>query len=398
MIVTRTEQIQFKSEYISAICHASKNLCNKANFLIRREFFNNGKWIRYLELWDIIKDTDEYRELPAQTSQQILKLLDKNWKSSFRAIQEWNKNPSKFLGRPKFPNYKPKDGENLLVFTNQQCKIKDGLLKFPKMIDLEFKTRLKDVKLNQVRIIPRQFNYVCEIVYEKEVKFDELDSKKVIGIDLGVSNVVTIGNNFGAVPIVVKGGVVKSMNQFYNKEKARIQSVYDKSGLKYGKKLAKLDWKRNNKVKDYFHKLSRDIIEYAKSNEVKTIVIGNNTGWKQEVNIGKRNNQNFVNIPFAKLIQMVQYKAEEVGIDVIVTEESYTSKCSFLDNEPVEHHETYMGERISRGRFRSASGILINADLNGALNIIRKAIPEAFADGIEDVGLHPKRHEILSFK
>lgn len=398
MTVTRTEQIQFKSESISATCHASKNLYNAANYRIQQELKRSQKWIRYSELCSTLKNTDEYKQLPAQTSQQILKLLDKNWKSFFRAIKEWKKDHSKFQGEPNPPKYKPKDGENILVFTNQQCKIKDGVLKFPGKIDLEFKTRLKDVKLCQVRIIPRRFNYVCEIVYEKEVTPCELDSTRVIGIDLGVSNVVTIGNNFGADPIVVKGGVVKSMNQFYNKEKARVQSVYDKSGLKYGKKLAKLDWKRNNKIKDYFHKLSRDVIEYARSNEVKTIVIGNNPDWKQKINHGKRNNQNFVNIPFATLIQMIKYKAEEVGIDVIVNEESHTSKCSFLDNEPVKHHESYVGKRINRGQFRSASGTIINADLNGALNIIKKAIPEAFADGIEDVGLHPKRHEILSFK
>jgi len=396
-IVTRTEQIQFKSETISELAHASKNLYDAANYLIRQEFVKNRKWIKYYELNDLLKESSEYKSLPAQTSQQILKLLDKNWKSFFKSIKDWTKNPSKYKGRPKLPKYKAKDGVNILIFTNQQCKIQGGILKFPKVVNLELKTRLKDVKLNQVRIIPNQFNYVCEIVYEKEVSPEELNSERVIGIDLGVSNIVTIGNNFGAKPIVVKGGIVKSINQFYNKEKARVQSIYDKQKIKYGNKLAKLDHVRNNKIKDYFHKLSRFIINYASENKVKTIVIGNNTGWKQEVNMGKKNNQTFVSIPFSRLIQMIQYKAEENGIEVIVNEERYTSKCSFIDNEPICKHENYAGKRIKRGLFKSANGILINADLNGAYNIIRKVIPDAF-NGIEDVGLHPKRHYLMSFK
>jgi len=398
MIVTRTEQIQFKSKELSVLAHASKNLYNAANYIVKQEFIKNRMWVRYYELYDLVKNTPEYKSLPAKTSQQILKLLDKNWKSFFKSINDWNTDPSKYKGRPKLPKYKAKDGENILIFTNQQCKIKDGILKFPKVVNLELKTRLQDVKLNQVRIIPNQFNYVCEIVYEKELSPEELDSDKVIGIDLGVSNIVTIGNNFGAKPIVVKGGIVKSINQFYNKEKARVQSIYDKQKIKYGNKLAKLDHIRNNKIKDYFHKLSRFIVNYASENKVKTIIIGNNTGWKQEVNMGKKNNQNFVNIPFARLIQMIQYKSEELGIDVIINEESYTSKCSFLDLEAICKHEEYAGKRIKRGLFRSSNGTLINADLNGAYNIIRKAIPDAFAKGIEGVGLHPKRCLLTSFE
>jgi putative transposase len=397
MIVTRTEQIQFKSDTVSELAHASKNLYNAANYLIRQEFIKNRKWINYYELNNILKEYPEYKSLPAQTSQQILKLLDKNWKSFFKSIKDWTKNPSKYKGRPKLPKYKAKDGVNILIFTNQQCKIKDGILKFPKVVNLELKTRLQDVKLNQVRIIPNQFNYVCEIVYEKEVSPEELDSERVIGIDLGVNNIVTIGNNFGSKPIVVKGGIVKNINQFYNKEKARVQSIYDIQKIKYGNKLAKLDHVRNNKIKDYFHKLSRFVVNYASEHKVKTIIIGNNTGWKQDVNMGKKNNQTFVSIPFAKLIQMIQYKSEELGIDVIVNEESYTSKCSFLDNESICKHEEYAGKRIKRGLFRSSNGTLINADLNGAYNIIRKVIPEAFK-GIEDVGLHPNRHKLMSFK
>lgn len=401
-IVTRTEQIQFTSETIGSLCHASKNLFNFSNYLVRQRFFENdklykengekGKHLWYKELYPLVKSSEPYKALLAQTAQQTLKLLDKSWKGYFMSFKAWLAHPEDFLGKPKPPKYKAKNGEHVLVFTNQQCKIKDGILKFPKIVGLALKTRLADVDLREVRIIPNGVNYVCEIVYNKEVFPAEINSTRVIGIDTGERNIVTIANNFGAKPIVVKGSTANSMNQFYNKEKARVQSIYDKLGIKYGGKLRHLDFKRNNKIKDYFHKLSRFIVDYAKDNNVKTIVIGKNVNWKQEINIGKRNNQRFVQLPHAKLIEMIQYKAEELGIEVVLQEESHTSKCSFLDNESVEHHSKYVGRRIKRGIFKTAKGILINADVNGALNIIRKATLKAFtADGVEGVGLHPDR-------
>lgn len=401
MKLTRTEKIHFKSNVVDGMCYASKNLYNVANYIIRQEFFTNRKWIRYNALYSILKDTDEYKALPAQTSQQILKILDRNWKSFFRSIKDWKKNPSKYCGMPRPPQYKKKDGKNLLVFTNQQCKIKNGILKFPKCTHLEFKIRLENIDLREVRIVPNHYNYVCEIVYEKEVDVHEVKSDNVIGIDLGLTNVVTVANNFGEQPFIVKGGVVKSMNQFYNKTKAQIQSVYDLHKIKCTKRLNKITYKRNNKINDYFHKLSRYIVDYAHDHNVSVIVVGKNNGWKQECNMGKRTNQTFVQVPFDTLIGMIRYKSEEYGITVMEHEEAYTSKCSFLDNETIEKHETYKGKRFKRGLFRSNNGSIINADVNGALNIIRKAIPNAFkmANGIEGVVLHPVSisHEYICY-
>ena len=407
-LVTRTEQIQFKSETISGLAHVSKNLFNSANYIIRQRFFENdklyqetgekGEGIWYKQLYSMLKNTEQYRALPAQTAQQVLKLLDKSWKSFFKALKVYAKSPELFLGRPKPPKYKHKDGEHILVFTNQQCKIVNGILNFPKVVNLELKTRLVDVDLREVRVIPNANKYTCEIVYDKTVSEDEINSSRVLGIDLGVCNIATIANNFGANPIVVKGNTANSMNQYYNKVRANLQSKYDLQGIRTGSKKTKLDWKRNNKVKDYFHKLSKRIVDYAAANNVKTIIIGKNENWKQVVNMGKKQNQKFVMLPLAKLIEMIQYKAQERNIEVILQEESHTSKCSFLDLEPIEHREKYIGKRIKRGIFRSEKGILINADVNGALNIIRKATPKAFADGVEGVGLHPKRCLITSFE
>ncbi|TXT60689.1 MAG: transposase [Promethearchaeota archaeon] len=215
-------------------------------------------------------------------------------------------------------------------------------------------------------------------------------------IDINVNNIVAMADNIGSRPIIVKGGVVKSINQFFNKERARLMSAKDKQGYTHWtKKLTKLSLVRYNKLHDVFHKLSRNIVEHCVENDIGTLVIGYNATWKQEVNMGKRNNQNFVSIPFLMLIDKIQYKAELIGIHVILQEESYTSKCSFLDREDIGWHYQYKGLRLDhlkkRGLFRASDGRIINADINAALNIMRKAIPNVkFAKGIEDIVLRPR--------
>lgn len=400
MKVIRREQIWLKgNRTIAELCHISKNLYNEANYIIRQELFKTGKWTLYNDLNKLLKESSEnYKALPAQTAQQILTLLDKSWKSFFKAIRVWKVHPEKFKERPRIPGYKKKDGEHILVFTNQQAKLRDGWLNLPKLIGLKVKTRIKD-GLREVRIIPSGVGYVLEIVYEKVIKVIERNKERIVGIDIGVRNLITMCNNIGEKPIVVKGGVVKSINQFYNKEKARVQSVYDFQGIKYGNKMRKLSAKRERKLNDFFHKVSRFVVDWCVEHEVGTIVIGHNDNWKQRVETGRRNNQNFVQIPFGKLIHQIGYKGEEKGIEVKEQEESHTSKCSFLDNEPVEHHEDYVGRRKSRGLFKTAKGIIINADVNAGYNIIRKAVLKAFdkyVDGIEGVGLHPVRCLIAS--
>jgi IS605 OrfB family transposase len=247
-------------------------------------------------------------------------------------------------------------------------------------------------RLREVRIVPKGGGYVLEVIYHKIVKPLTRDRSRVVGVDLGLRNTVTIANNIGEKPIVVKGGVLKSINQYYNRERAKLQSVYDQQKIRRGSKLEKLTQKRNRKINDLFHKLSRRIVKWCTEHDAGIIVIGYNIGWKQNLNLGKRNNQNFVQIPFHRLVQQIQFKAEEAGIMVVKHEEDYTSRCSFLDREPLGHHDEYVGRRISRGLFRSKKGLVINADVNAAYNIIRKAFPETFADGIEGViGLHPAR-------
>ena len=382
------------SEELSRLCHISKNLYNEANYMVRQEFFNTGKLIRYNQLAYQLKTSENHKQLPAQTSQQILKYLDRNWKSFFNAIKEWKTNPEKFYEMPRIPRYKKKDGEFMLIFTNQQAKIKDGMLILPKKGDVigKIKTRIKE--LREVRIIPKALGYVLEIVYEKVINASRRNRSRVVGIDLGVRNLVTIANNIRIQPIVVKGGVAKSINQYFNKQNSQLQSMYDKQCIKNGLKMKHLLVKRDKKIHDYLHKVSKTIIDYLDKNDIGLLVIGHNENWKQRVNIGKKNNQNFVTIPFYKLVHMLQYKAEEEGIEVILQDESHTSKCSFFDNEPVEHHESYVGKR-KRGLFKTKYGQIINSDVNGALNIIKKAVPNAFpngrTDGIEGAVGHPLR-------
>ncbi|RLP91183.1 transposase [Geobacillus stearothermophilus] len=393
ILVTRVEQHQINSyhylyHYCNDLCFKSKNLYNYANYIVRQEFINNNEWIRYNSLDKMLKHKQVYKELPAQTSQQILRLLDKNWKSFFKAIKDWSKNKEKYLGKPKLPKYKKKNGRNVVIFTNQQCKIKDGYIKFPKT-DLKLKTKVIE-GLQQVRIVPKGSIYVIEVVYKKEIPNMIRESNRVVGIDLGLNNFVTMVNNIGETPIVINGKGVKSINQYYNKQKAYFQSILKKqNGLNWSKRLEKLTLKRNNKIKDFMHKASRYVVDWCVKHNIDTIVIGKNDNWKQEVDLGKRLNQAFVQIPYDMFIEQLQYKCEEVGIKVVLTEESYTSGTSFLDGEAPIKENYDKNRRIKRGLFKSNKGILINADVNGAYNIMRKVFPKAFANGVEGVGLHP---------
>lgn len=430
--IVRTEQIWIESiDILNELCHMSKNLWNESNYVVRQLFTqkdkegnNKGSYMKYSDLDYLIKDKSEnYKKLPGATSQQILKILDRSWKAFFEAIKDWKLNPSKYLGRPKLPGYKKKDGEFLLVFTNQQVKIKDGYLKFPKKLNYfnnknhRIKTRLDDeTNLREVRIIPKGGKqYVIEIVYKIDEHQLDLNKDRVMGIDFGLRNIVTIPNNIGEKPVCIKGSVLKGINQFYNKRLAELKKTYSKDIIaclikdrslisrKTGSAIKRLTRKRNNKIKDVMHKYSRYIVNYCIQHNVGTIVMGHNRGNKQEINLGKKTNQNFVQIPEYLLRKMIMYKGTDIGIDVREREESHTSKCDFLKEEPIGHREHYSGKRIWNktchgGLFRSGTGIIINADVQGGYNIMKKEIPKVFeklqvlrTDGIEGVGLHPLR-------
>jgi putative transposase len=382
-----------------------KNLYNYANYLIRQEFINNGNWIRYNSLnKTLYKDQPDYKALPAQTSQQTLKLLDKNWGSFFKSIKDWSKHPEKYNGRPKLPDYKAKKtGRSVVVFTNQQCHLKDGFITFPKIFD-SYKLKTKVPNIQQISIVPCGSFYKLEVVYNV-VKVDKKPfNYRICAIDLGLENFATLTNNVGLKPAVIKGGTLKSINQYYNKVLSEKKSTLKKENDKdWSNELERFTRKRNNKIGYWMHVYSKKVVEYCLENEFNTLVIGKNKDWKREINIGHVNNQKFVGIPYESFIQKLTYKCEDVGIDFLQTEESYTSKASFIDNDelPKEHVEgletNFSGRRIKRGLYKSKDGILINSDVNGSYNIGRKVFPEDFkSDGVVGVGLHPVRLRSLT--
>ena len=369
--------------------YKSHKYVNSENGLISYDFLDF-----YFSNYLIGKD-NPYKLLPTQTAQQILRTLFKDWKSFFASIKDYNKNKSKYKGRPKLPKYKAKNGRSKLSMTNQSCKIREGRLIFPKTkLTLKVGVNTADAKLKEVRIVPAGNVYKIELVWDKVVKEDAvLNKNSYISIDLGLNNLATITNNIGLKPIIINGKPLKSINQYYNKKKSEMQEKmpfytyarYDKSKnicinekrqLSYSKKMDTLTRKRNAKIDDFMHKASAFIIKYCLDNSVGNIIIGKNENWKNEVDIGKRNNQNFVSIPFNKFIEMIQYKAETYGIDVNVIEESYTSKASFLDLDDIptfkegEKHK-FSGKRIKRGLYKTGN-IIINSDVNGSYNILRK--------------------------
>ena len=372
-------------------CQLSKKLYNHANYIIKFQLEHNNHLSSFFELSGILRYHPNYCNLPAHTSQQILKFIVKNWKAYFEALKAYKKDASKFRALPKPPNYKR--NLHLLYFTANQVRIKDSFLFFPKTVGLKVKTRLTvKVKVKQARIIPKGNSFLLEIIYDREVK-PLRPVKNIVSGDLGVNNLITIVSNV-TTPIIIKGTPLKSYNQWYNKEKARLSSIYAlqqprRKHPMYGQAMDHLLDRRYKKVEDFLHKASRLLINHCLKNDIDTIVLGYNEGWKQKISIGKKNNQTFVGIPFLNLVRKIQYKAEDEGIRVLLTEESYTSKCSFLDNESIRKHKNYIGKRIKRGSFRSSNGVIVNADCNGAANIGKKVFPKTFVNGIVDIVSYP---------
>lgn len=382
---------------IEQLCLHAANLYNYANYILRQSYFIHktlpAKYDITFELG--ITCQRDYRALPAQTSQQLIDLLFKNWKAYFAVNKAYKQNPKAFTGPPKIPKYKKgKRKASIVIFTNQQCKLREGYIVFPKSVNLEpIKTSVPN--LVQVRIVPQATCFVVEIVYNKPVIQTEINEDNALFIDLGVNNLATCLNNMGEQPFIINGKSLKSINQYYNKRKAKLQKHIGAKGT--SNRISKLTHRRNCKVNDYMHKTSKYIVDYAVANKIAEIVIGHNDGWKQNIDLGKKTNQKFVNIPFNKLISQISYKAEDVGIAVTITEEAYTSKIDHLSNEPMCHQTNYLGKRVHRGLFKSATDRLINADINGCIGICRKVFENAWFTKLFDrgVALTPVRVNII---
>ncbi|HLI87931.1 MAG TPA: transposase [Ktedonobacteraceae bacterium] len=391
---------------IDATAFKAKNLYNAALYIVRQSFIFEKKYLNYKKMDKRMQQHEAYQALPRKVSQQVLKKLHANWTSFFKALKAYKENPSKFLERPRLPKYKHKtEGRYLLVYTLQalsKTALRQGVIQ-PSQLPIQVQTKQHPDSICEVRIVPRNSYYTVEIIYEKEPVQANVDPTFCVGIDLGVTNLAAIASNrAGFVPRLVNGRPLKAWNQWYNKRmKELVNALPKKERGRVTRQMERITTKRNRRVNHYLHTASKRIIDFLVEQGIGTIIIGKNPLWKQEVNMGRRNNQNFVGVPHARFIEMLTYKAALVGIQVEVQEESYTSQASFLDLDPIpmydpkrEDKPTFSGKRIGkRGRlYRTKDGHIFGADVNGAYNTLRKRKPDAFnAEGIAAYVVQPLR-------
>ena len=372
-IIKRTDR---RYKELLELCHLSKNLYNVVLYTIRQHWFETvnddtvkHKFLNYYDVWNILKkDNPDYKAIDSHAAQLVIKQVEANFSSFFSLLKL--KKQGKYDKKVHLPTYLDKDGYNVISFNQfKRRELKNGYVSLPKSKTLRFK--VKNTSLHFINIVPKNDYIQVNFIYKKQEKELKKDNGKYMSIDIGVDNLATCFSNV-CKTFIVDGKKVKHINQFYNKKIGEVKSELKKKNDKEkSHKTRQLTLKRNNKIDDYLHKTSRYIISQAASNDVRTIIVGHNKNWKQEVSIGKANTQNFVTIPFDKLIHELKYKGMLEGINVIEIEESYTSKCSALDNEVVEKHDKYIGKRVHRGLFQSKDHLL-NADVNGAINIMRK--------------------------
>ena len=347
------------------------------------------------ELMDAVFKTSknrDYKSLPSHVNQGVMKQVYNDWGSFFEGLKEYKINPSKFKGRPKPPRYKTKGTTNSVVFSNQVCKIKDGkYLRFPKTKEVfnlskHLLQRIDNAKLVQVRVQKFYNDVKLEVVLDcsNEAKplIPKEDIQNVMAIDLGVNNLATCVSNNAMQPTIINGRALKSINQYYNKLRAKLYSDLrlnkkPDEGNFISKRLEYIDMKRHFKVKDFLHKASKQVVDLAIANNIDKVIVGYNSSWKEDVEMRKDDKQTFINIPFSTFLDMLEYKLNAEGIHFEKFEESYTSKASFLDNDPIPTYgdkdiPKFSGKRVKRGLYISKDGIAINSDVNGACNILRK--------------------------
>lgn len=375
-----------QTEQLVKLCKVSNNLYNQALYLFRQALKNEDRWLWYADMDKLMKATPNlegeinYRLLKAQVSQQILKVMEKNVKAYCKAIKDFKAHPAKYKAMPQLPSFRKRGSLFNLYYSNQSARIKDGMIRLAKNLIIpipqwdKYKERIQNFQ--QVRILPSGKKLKVEIVYRYEIKDANLDKTRYASIDLGIDNLATMVTDNGS--FLYSGKFLKSYNRNFNRQLARLQSIKDRQEIKKAtKRMQGLYEKRDKYFEDAFHKYSRMIVNHLIENRIGNLVVGYNTGWKQSVNIGKCNNQKFVQIPFARLASYLKYKCEMAGIRFVENEESYTSKCDALALEIIGKHESYLGKRVKRGLFRSYTGRYINADVNGAVNILRKVVGDS---------------------
>ena len=411
MIMYKTQSNQIrqlsKDQYnlLQKMCWHSARLYNFGLYSVRQNFFDTKTYLSYPQNYHYCKTNENYQILPSVIGQQTLKVVDRSFKSFFGLLKA--KKKSKYQSRISIPKYLSKGryfqlvipkngfqikGNKIHIGISKQLKEESGL----KNVVLDFPPQIEKESVQEIRIIPQQKATFLkmEVVYEVKEKNLEIDKSNILSIDIGLNNLATCYDAKNNKAFIIDGRKVKSINYYWNKQNARLQSVKDKQGDKkrYTNTQFLLRRKRENRIRDYIKKSAKFLVDYCIENDLGTILVGHNKGWKQEINIGRRNNQNFVQVPFGYLMTLLDSKCQEYGLNYRETQESHTSKCSAIDNESIKHHDKYAGKRIKRGLFKSKDGILINSDVNGAININRKVTGmQVTADSVKGIVAYPIR-------
>ena len=393
MYLTVKQQVKHlsKTDYqsIKQLCHIAKNLTNEAIYNVRQYYFTEGEFLKYEKNYTLLKNSLNYKALNSNMAQQILKEVDGSFKSFFELLKLAKQGKYAFKDCV-LPHYLPKDdyatliigfirlkGDKLIIPFSQSFK------KTHKPVEITIPPILLDKKVKEIRIIPKAKARFFEIqyTYETECVQRNLNTNNALAVDLGINNLMTAVSN-QCHSFIIDGRRLKSINQWFNKENARLQSIKDKQG--FGKKTTNrqkaLARDRNNKVNDYMNKAARKVIDYCVTHDIGTLIVGYNETFQRNTRLGKRTNQTFVNIPYGRLRAKLEYLCRLNGIVFVKQEESYTSKASFWDNDEIPVYNAdnpkeydFSGKRIHRGLYRTADNILLNADINGALNIMRKS-------------------------
>ena len=393
MYLTVKQQVKHlsKEDYLilKELSHTAKNLANQAIYNVRQYYFTEGEYLNYQKNYALLKDSENYKILNSNMAQQILKEVDGSFKSFFGLLKLAKKGKYAFKDC-KLPHYLPKNGYTTLVIGFVRLKgnkliipFSNSFKKTHEPVEITIPPILLDKKVKEIRIIPKANARFFEIqyTYKAECIQRNLNKNNALAIDLGINNLATCVTNTGK-SFIIDGRRLKSINQWFNKENARLQSIKDKQhfGKRTTNRQKAIARDRNNKVNDYMSKAARIIINYCITNDIGTLVVGYNETFQRGSNLGKQTNQNFVSIPYGKLRDKLQYLCELNGIAFVKQEESYTSKASFWDkdNIPVYNADNpqeyaFSGNRIHRGLYKTKNGITFNADVNGALNILRKS-------------------------
>ena len=406
------------------------NLYNQSLWTLREAFYATGKYFSYPQMDKAMKQVKNlegevnYRFLKAKVAQQTLRCVDKNFKSFFNASADFKNNPTKYKGKPRPPHFKQQLYSNL-IYDYQAFSIKNDVVTLEKDLEIKLPKQLIGEKIKQIEIIPKPQSFQAVFVYEENPNhFKQIQpNDRVMSVDLGLNNLATCVTNGVIKPFIIDGKRLKSINAYYNKRKASMQSKLEKHrGKKWSKKLQGITNWRNAAVNDYMHRASHVVVKTCVDNDISKVIVGDVAKSLNGINLGKRTNQSFVNLSLGQFVDKLGYKLGSHGIELVVTNESYTSKASFVDNDKMPKRynpnakliPSFSGKRIKRGLYKSGDGTLLNADANGAYNILRKTVPHfSFEELVSVVGksigewlhptkrirfLHKKTHQKSHFK